>query len=76
VITTAVSWWNQCTGNFTACAQTSPLLILRCAASPGALFGGWSNYTFWDHADVGPLPGDRVLFNGDADAVAAFATTS
>lgn len=76
VIATTASWWNKCTGKSDAFAQTSPLFILRWNASPGTLFGGWSNYTFWDHADAGPLPGEQVLFNGDAAALTTLATTS
>jgi GH25 family lysozyme M1 (1,4-beta-N-acetylmuramidase) len=74
VIATTAGWWHKCTGNSDAFAQTSPLLIFRWAASPGTLPGGWSDYTFWDDADAGPLPGEQVLFNGDAAALATFAT--
>ena len=76
VIITTSGWWRKCTGNSDAFAQTSPLFILRWGASAGTLFGGWSNYAFWDHADVGPLPGEQVLFNGDHAALTTLATTS
>jgi GH25 family lysozyme M1 (1,4-beta-N-acetylmuramidase) len=74
VIGTTAHWWQKCTGNYTAVGATDPLLILRWAASPGHLPSGWSSYTFWDHADNGPLPGEQVLFNGDAAALAALTT--
>lgn len=74
VIITTAGWWLRCTGNYATPGQNSPLMILRWGASPGHLPAGWSSYTFWDHADAGPLPGEQVLFNGDAAALAAFAT--
>lgn len=75
VIVTTGNWWRQCTGNTTVFTR-SPLFILRWGASPGTLFGGWSTYAFWDHVDVGPLPGEQVVFNGDQTALEALATTS
>jgi len=73
VIITTTNWWLKCTGNLSSIGAQSPLLVLRWGASAGHLPAGWSSYTFWDHADTGPLPGEQVVFNGANSALMSLA---
>jgi GH25 family lysozyme M1 (1,4-beta-N-acetylmuramidase) len=73
VIMTTANWWLKCTGNLTSIGAQSPLLVLRWGASAGHLPAGWSRYTFWDHADAGPFPGEQVVFNGSTSALMSLA---
>jgi GH25 family lysozyme M1 (1,4-beta-N-acetylmuramidase) len=64
VIYTSTSWWNQCTGNNTTFAATSPLWIPRYGSSVGALPAGWTFHSIWQFDDKGTFPGDQNRFNG------------
>jgi len=75
VIYTTTDWWKTCTGNNAEFGSTNPLWIARYSSSPGTLPAGWSSYTFWQHADSGPSPGDQNYFNGDMAGLKRLATS-
>ena len=64
MIRTSPSWWAECTARSTAFAAESPLWLIRYSTQPSTV-GGWSSYTFWQHAGIGKLPGEQALFVGD-----------
>lgn len=72
VIYTTTDWWGTCTGNSSAFGQ-EPLSIANYSGSPYPLPSSWSIYTFWQYADSGTFPGDQERFNGDYQALVAFA---
>jgi GH25 family lysozyme M1 (1,4-beta-N-acetylmuramidase) len=63
-IYSTTDWWTRCTGDSPAFAADDPLFIARYASSAGKLPAGWPFYSFWQHADSGPFPGDQDYFNG------------
>ena len=65
MIYTSPSWWEACTGNSGAFAETCPLVMARWADSPGSPVGGWSVHTIWQYTDAYEYGGDGDLFNGD-----------
>jgi GH25 family lysozyme M1 (1,4-beta-N-acetylmuramidase) len=73
VIYSTTNWWSTCTGNSSAFAANDPLWIARYSTAVGALPKGWGFYTFWQHADSGPLPGDQDYFNGSVDQLRTLA---
>lgn len=74
VIYTSTGWWSQYVGSGGAFGLTNPLWIASWNASVGALPAGWTDYTFWQYADSGGLPGDQDLFSGNYAQLKAFAT--
>jgi GH25 family lysozyme M1 (1,4-beta-N-acetylmuramidase) len=73
LIYTNTNWWNQCTGSSAAFGD-EPLFVANYSASNGGtLPAGWSNWTFWQYADGGLLPGDQDVFSGSASQLAALA---
>ncbi|MBV2355111.1 lysozyme [Streptomyces sp. J2-1] len=74
VVYTTAQWWRQCTGDSRAFAADHPLWIARHGTSgPGALPGGWPDWTFWQYGVRGGLPGDQNLFHGSQSRLKAFA---
>ena len=73
VIYTSASWWSECTGSQANFASTDPLWVAQYASSPGTLPYPWTNYSFWQYADSGELPGDQDLFNGSLSRLKALA---
>ncbi|MEU2064496.1 lysozyme [Streptomyces sp. NPDC013455] len=73
VIYTTTEWWRQCTGDGRAFSSHPLWLARHGAARPGALPGGWRDWTFWQYGVKGGLPGDQNLFNGSAARLRAFA---
>ena len=71
-IYTTTDWWTTCTGNSAAFVKES-LSIANYSRSPYPLPSSWQNYTFWQFADAGVFPGDQESFQGDHDALVAFA---
>ncbi|AGW40527.1 hypothetical protein O159_03040 [Leifsonia xyli subsp. cynodontis DSM 46306] len=83
VIYTNPSWWKEYTGDITDFASY-PLFIAHwmsdVSGGPGALPGGWVDWTLWQHWDdasgyTGPgdlLPGDQDLFHGTETALQRF----
>lgn len=65
VIYTSTEWWTACTGGTAAFARDHPLWVADYGARPHPLPAGWRYWTFWQHDDGGPLPGDQDVFNGD-----------
>ncbi|MGA4842766.1 lysozyme [Streptomyces sp. G45] len=72
VIYTTARWWNDCTGASRAFGD-HPLWLARWSSAPGPLPSGWSSWTFWQHAERGPLPGDQDLFHGTTTQLRRFA---
>jgi len=72
-IYTTTDWWTTCTGNSAAFAK-EPLSIANYSTSPYPLPSSWGTYSFWQFADSGVFPGDQERFNGDHQALVAFAT--
>jgi len=72
VIYTTTDWWSTCTGNSGAFGREA-LSIANYSGSPYPLPSSWSAYTFWQYADSGTFPGDQERFNGDHQALVAFA---
>lgn len=56
VIYTTAAWWNACTGN-SAAFGGYPLWIASYGMSNPKLPAGWRDYTFWQHANRGAVPG-------------------
>ncbi len=63
MIYTNTNWWNPCTGSNTTFGSY-PLFISGYLASPPPLPAGWTQWTFWQYASSGTLPGDQDVFNG------------
>lgn len=71
---TSPSWWVDCTGNSTAFAATSPLVLAHWSSSVGPIPGGWPSQTIWQNADTYTYGGDADVFNGDLAALTQLAT--
>jgi len=56
VIYTTAAWWQACTGNSAAFGRY-PLWIASYGMSTPVLPAGWRDYTFWQHASKGSVPG-------------------
>ncbi|KAF9567093.1 hypothetical protein EC968_003499 [Mortierella alpina] len=76
VIYTTTAWWKKCTGNASGFQNNNPLWIARWATSPGQLPAGYGYFTFWQHADRGPNPGNQNRFNGDSAGLSRLAKGS
>lgn len=75
VIYTGRWYWRDRIGN-PAGADLGPLWHSAYSASPGAIYGGWPAFTFWQHTSSGSCPGvagacDLNRFYGDTAALAA-----
>ncbi|GAA4683830.1 hypothetical protein GCM10025780_31990 [Frondihabitans cladoniiphilus] len=75
VIYVTPAWWIECTGNSTA-FTSNPLFLVNwtTASDPGPLPGGWTHWTFWQHAASGTFPGDQDYFNGTVASLTALAS--
>ncbi|MBD0421962.1 lysozyme [Streptomyces sp. TRM S81-3] len=73
VIYTSTNWWQQCTGDYSGFASTTPLWIARYASTVGPLPAGWTFHTMWQYTSTGPVVGDHDKFNGALDRVKALA---
>ncbi|MEV5545746.1 lysozyme [Streptomyces sp. NPDC052309] len=73
VIYTSTNWWQQCTGDYSGFASTTPLWIARYASTVGPLPAGWTFHTMWQYTSTGPIVGDHDKFNGALDRVKALA---
>jgi hypothetical protein len=67
VIYTDTEWWKKCTGDYPTFGSLNPLWINNPGNSVGTLPSGWKSYTFWQHAESGPIPvqGRQDYYNGD-----------
>jgi GH25 family lysozyme M1 (1,4-beta-N-acetylmuramidase) len=68
-------YWVNVLGNPNG-SRIGPLAHARWAATPGALYGGWSHWTLWQFTDHAISPGiarpcDMNRFDGDRDALVA-----
>ena len=72
MIYSATSWWNQCTGS-NGSFGGEPLFIANYTGTYQPLPPGWSQWTLWQYADGGSLPGDQDVFNGSLGDLAALA---
>jgi GH25 family lysozyme M1 (1,4-beta-N-acetylmuramidase) len=70
------SWWDECTGNSDAFADTNPLVLARWSSSVGTVPGGWAAQTIWQNSDEYEYGGDSDVFNGDEAALEQFAAGS
>lgn len=67
-------WWQECTGNSDAFAETNPLVLARYSSSVGDMPGGWSAQTIWQNSDAYEFGGDADIFNGDEAALKKLAS--
>ncbi|KAF8556468.1 hypothetical protein OG21DRAFT_1602283 [Imleria badia] len=72
VIYTTTNWWNNCTGNSVAFADSNPLWIADWSSTLGPLPAGWKDTSFWQYADSSKNPGDADLWNGDYTSLERF----
>lgn len=75
VIYTGRWYWQGVLGNPHG-ADLGPLWHSAYSTSPGALYGGWDRYAFWQHTSSGSCPGvggpcDLNRYFGDAGDLAA-----
>ncbi len=73
MIYAGLNWWTECTGDYAGFAATDPLWTAHYAATVGTLPAGWSNYTIWQFAGSGDLPGDQNVFAGNLADLRSFA---
>lgn len=56
IIYTGSGFWRGVLGNPQG-ANLGPLWHARYNITPGALYGGWQNFTFWQHSSLASVPG-------------------
>ncbi|MFG1776189.1 GH25 family lysozyme [Micromonospora sp. NPDC049051] len=81
VIYTTTSWWNQCTGSWTAPWANHPLWVARWSSTVGTLPAGAPFWSFWQYTDSGSVAGisgavDRNHWNGDRSRLIALANNT
>jgi GH25 family lysozyme M1 (1,4-beta-N-acetylmuramidase) len=82
VIYTSASWWNTCTNGWGGLNGKTPLWAASwTSASSPTLPNGFSSSKVWQFTDSGSVSGisgnvDRDRFNGDHDALVAFANNT
>ncbi|MEV0274398.1 MAG: hydrolase [Hamadaea sp.] len=81
VIYTTTSWWNTCTGSWTAPWANHPLWVARWASSAGTLPAGAPVWSFWQYTSSGSVSGisgavDRDYWNGDRTRLIALANNT
>ncbi|MFI7425697.1 GH25 family lysozyme [Micromonospora sp. NPDC049836] len=81
VIYTTTSWWNQCTGSWTAPWANHPLWVARWSSSVGTLPAGAPFWSFWQYTSSGSVSGisgnvDRNYWNGDRTRLVALANNT
>ncbi|KAB1155446.1 GH25 family lysozyme [Micromonospora sp. DT46] len=81
VIYTTTSWWNQCTGSWSAPWANHPLWVARWSSTVGALPAGAPFWSFWQYTDRGSVAGisggvDRNHWNGDRSRLIALANNT
>ncbi|HWB35647.1 MAG TPA: GH25 family lysozyme, partial [Rugosimonospora sp.] len=62
-IYTNPNWWRQCMANDPGFGATV-LFTSGYTATPPPVPPGWVNWTIWQYANSGALPGDQDVFNG------------
>jgi hypothetical protein len=71
---TSPSWWDRCTGDSNAFAQTNPLVLGHYSSSVGAIPGGWLYQTIWQNSDAYPYGGNSDVYNGGLNGLRRLAT--
>lgn len=74
MIYTSPSWWQTCTGDSDAFANTNPLVLAHYGGSVGPIPGGWPTYAIWQYSDSYAYGGDADLFNGEESDLHKLAT--
>ncbi len=75
MIYTTFDWWNTCTGNSSAFANTNPFWIaIYRSTPPTSIPAGTATWTMWQNASSGVFPGDQDQFNGSYTQLQALAT--
>lgn len=64
LIYTNPDWWNVCTANSAAFSDQLLDIAYWSSAAPTTVPASWSQWTFWQYADAGTLPGDQDVFYG------------
>ncbi|WP_152998232.1 GH25 family lysozyme [Curtobacterium luteum] len=76
-IYTTTDWWKRCTNNSIQFSK-NPLFVaiypVHDFTSPGELGRSWSNWSFWQWASSGPLPGDQDVYRSTGDWLKKMAT--
>jgi GH25 family lysozyme M1 (1,4-beta-N-acetylmuramidase) len=70
---TSMTWWERCTGNSMAFANSNPLVLAKYSSGVTAVPGGWSSYAIWQNATVYGYGGNSDIFNGNEAAPRTFA---
>jgi GH25 family lysozyme M1 (1,4-beta-N-acetylmuramidase) len=81
VIYTTTSWWNTCTGSWSAPWANNPLWIACWCGSAGTLPAGAPFWSFWQYTSSGTVSGisgnvDRNYWNGDRTRLVALANNT
>lgn len=73
IIYTTTDWWQRCTGNTTAFAESNPLWLARWADAPGSLPAGLTSWLFWQSGNDDPAGVDYNAFHGTLAQLDAYA---
>ncbi|WJX98925.1 GH25 family lysozyme [Curtobacterium sp. 458] len=77
LIYTTTDWWKRCTNNSSQ-FQDNPLFValypVKDFTNPGTVGNSWKNYSFWQWASSGPLPGDQDVYRSTMTNLKKMAT--
>lgn len=72
---TTHTWWQRCTADSAAFADTNPLWLARWADTPGQLPAGYTSWMFWQSGNDDPAGVDYNAFHGTQEQLDAYAAS-